>query len=103
MSDFFDDVEAGTGGAEGVADLEPESDDDGLAAPLPAEVVAGVPLSDPEPSDPEPSDPDLSGPEPSDPEPSDPEPSDPEPSDPAAAAAPSAGALPDPPDRLSFL
>ena len=79
--------------------MEPEPDDDGLAAPLPAEVVAGVPLSDPEPSDPEPSDPDLSDPEPSDPEPSDPEPSDPD----AAAAAPSAGALPDPPERLSFL
>ncbi len=78
--------------------MEPESDD-GLAAPLPAEVVAGVPLSEPEPSDPEPFDPELSDPEPSDPEPSDPEPSDPD----AAAAAPSAGALPDPPDRLSFL
>jgi len=66
-----------------------ESDDEGLAAPSPDGALSGVPLFEPDPSEPDPSEP----------EPSDPALSEPD----VAVAVPSAGALVDPPDRLSVL
>jgi len=65
-----------------------ESDDEGLAAPSPDGALFGVPLFEPDPSEPDPSEP---------------EPADPALSEPDVAAVPSAGALVDPPDRLSVL